>query len=427
MHSELLSTLDKGLPALARQMQIAEIGQMGWGLFDEDLPLPVAVIKQSALHKNSAWLKAFATQSKVDFAPHGKTTMAPALFDLQREDGAWAITVSTPHQIRAARAFGAKRLIMANQLVGKRAILDLVADLNADPEFDFYFLIDSAKNVQDIARIARSAGLKRPLQVLVELGYSGGRTGARSLGQGLALCREVSLASDVFVLRGIEGFEGMIRGSDTADRLQNVQSFLTSMAEFAEAADAAGYFKTAPVLLSAGGSSFYDQVAARLLAVQLSLPSQVIVRAGCYLTHDNGLYTRAVAALRERDPELAAAHGGLQPALEVWGYVQSRPEPGKLIAAIGKRDVSHDDMPVLLYWYRPDSGMRHHQPVTSGHVVTALNDQHAHLDVPEDCALQVGDMIGFGISHPCLTFDKWRVLLLVDDEYRVTGAVRTYF
>jgi D-serine dehydratase len=49
------------------------------------------------------------------------------------------------------------------------------------------------------------------------------------------------------------------------------------------------------------------------------------------------------------------------------------------------------------------------------------------LTVPVDSPLQVGDMVTFGIGHPCLTFDKWQVLLVVDDDYNVIGAVRTFF
>jgi D-serine dehydratase len=56
-----------------------------------------------------------------------------------------------------------------------------------------------------------------------------------------------------------------------------------------------------------------------------------------------------------------------------------------------------------------------------------LDDQHAYLDVPPESPLQVGDLIAFGISHPCTTFDRWRALYLVDDALTVTGAVHTFF
>jgi D-serine dehydratase len=66
-------------------------------------------------------------------------------------------------------------------------------------------------------------------------------------------------------------------------------------------------------------------------------------------------------------------------------------------------------------------------PMPGGHAVLKLNDQHCHMAIPEDSPLSVGDMVAFGISHPCLTFDKWRVIHLVDDDYRVTSSIRTYF
>ena len=58
-----------------------------------------------------------------------------------------------------------------------------------------------------------------------------------------------------------------------------------------------------------------------------------------------------------------------------------------------------------------------------------MNDQHAYLRFAADAtdAPQVGDLVGCGISHPCTTFDKWRALFTVDDDYRVTGAIRTFF
>lgn len=59
--------------------------------------------------------------------------------------------------------------------------------------------------------------------------------------------------------------------------------------------------------------------------------------------------------------------------------------------------------------------------------VTALHDQHAYLDLPVDSSLRVGDMVGLGISHPCTTFDKWQLVYVVDDAYRIVDAVRTFF
>ena len=59
--------------------------------------------------------------------------------------------------------------------------------------------------------------------------------------------------------------------------------------------------------------------------------------------------------------------------------------------------------------------------------VQGLDDQHAYLSVPPDCGLAPGDLVCLGISHPCTAFDKWRVIPVIDDEYRVVDAVHTFF
>ena len=99
------------------------------------------------------------------------------------------------------------------------------------------------------------------------------------------------------------------------------------------------------------------------------------------------------------------------------------PEPGLAIAGMGNRDVSFDDgLPV------PKLLRRDGDPVPlDGVTVTKLNDQHAYLSVPDGVTLTPGDLIGFGISHPCTAFDKWRVIPVVDADYRVRELVPTYF
>ena len=53
-----------------------------------------------------------------------------------------------------------------------------------------------------------------------------------------------------------------------------------------------------------------------------------------------------------------------------------------------------------------------------------MQDQHTivHAD-----GLAPGDLLAFGISHPCTAFDKWRSLPLVERDYRVVGTITTHF
>lgn len=422
-----LDGLTKGVPGGTTPFRLADIGARNWNLLREDLPLPLAVLKRSALDHNSHWMQRYLDLSGVRIAPHGKTTMSPQLFQRQLDDGAWAMTVATAQQIEVARRHGIKRIVLANQLIGRQAIRYVLDELQADPDFDFYCLVDSVAGVELLRQAAAAHGLGRPLQVLLEGGMPGGRTGARDLDAAMATARAVHAAAPHLALRGVEGFEGLIMAQPHETQADAVGGFLDFLVEIARACDREALYADGPVILSAGGSAFYDIVIGRFNAAGLSRETLVLTRSGCYLTHDSAMYRNFFEDLKQRAPEAAQLGKGLQAALEVWAYVQSRPEPGKAILTMGKRDASEDaGQPVPLFWYRPGE---HDRPVAApdGATVVGMNDQHTHMTVPESAPYRVGDMVGFGISHPCTTFDKWDVMAVVDDDYNVVSAIKTFF
>ncbi len=422
-----LDGLTKGIPNGTAPFPLTDIGSRNWNLLREDLPLPLAVLKQSALDHNSRWMQRYLDLSGVRIAPHGKTSMSPQLFRRQLDDGAWAMTVATVQQIEVALRHGIKRIVLANQLVGRQAIRYVLDRLRADPDFDFYCLVDSVAGVEMLHAAARAEALDRPLQVLLEGGIAGGRTGARDLDTAMATARAVAAAAPYLALRGVEGFEGLIMAGPEETQADAVGGFLDFLVEIARACDREALYADGPVILSAGGSAFYDLVIGRFNAADLSRETLVLTRSGCYLTHDSAMYRNFFAALKQRAPEAAALGEGLRAALEVWAYVQSRPEPGKAILTMGRRDTSDDSgQPVPLLWYRPG---QHDRPVAApgGAQVVGMNDQHAHMTVPADAPFRVGDMVGFGISHPCTTFDKWDLIAVVDDDYNVVSAIKTFF
>lgn len=418
---QVLDPSTKGLPPACGPLRLSDIGRQGWSVLAGDLPMPLAVIRESVLKANSAWMSAFTAGNGLVIAPHGKTTMAPQLFDLQIADGAWAITVATVQQLDVCRRFGVRRVILANQPVGRQEIAACFRVLQ-DQGFALYCLADSPEGV---ALLADGAKLQpppaaNPLRVLVEIGFAGGRTGARTREEALAVARAVG-AAEGLQLAGFECFEGLHSLTAGADRL------LDEVIGVAIAAHAEGLLGEEPMVLSAGGSSLFDRVGEKLNAASFARPVVKVLRSGCYLTHDSVAYAGAFRRI-VAETALALPAGGLEPALEVWAYVQSRPERGRTMLTVGKRDISYDSsLPVPLRWFRPGGAMSKPEPMPAGHAVLALNDQHCHLGTPEESPLRVGDMVAFGISHPCTTFDKWALLMLVDDAYAVTGAVRTFF
>ena len=420
----------KGIPGHVEAFPLGEIGVRGWNVLREDLPLPVAVLRQSALRQNSRWMRAFLALSGAVIAPHGKTTMSPQLFRDQLADGAWAITVATAQQLRICRQFRIDRVVMANQLVGRQAISYVLDEIGRDPGLDFYCLVDSIANVEQLAAAAREMAPGRPLQVLLEGGMVGGRTGCRDLTTALAVARAIKAAEPHLALRGVEGFEGLVHTGSVAEDIATVSRFLDFLVAIAVACEKGDVFAPGPIIISAGGSVFYDLVVRRFADAGILREFRVVTRSGCYLTQDSKMYRQAFAELRKRMPEVDELGPGLTTALEVWAYVQSRPEPTKAILTAGKRDMSYDvDLPVPLKWLRPGAGVdvRGVAELGAGHVVTELNDQHCHVTVPADSPLQVGDMVALGVSHPCTTFDKWQVIPVVDDGYTVVSGIRTFF
>lgn len=421
----MLEHKTKGMPGGITPFPMSEIAQKGWNVLREDLPLPLAVLKKSAMDHNAAWMRDFVARSGAVIAPHGKTTMAPQLFGQQMDGGAWAITLATAHQFAVARDFGFSRIILANQLVGRQMIRYVLDELKRDPALDFYCIVDSEANVAQLAAAAREANIGRPLQVFLEGGWLGGRTGVRDLQTGLKVARAVKAAAPFLALRGVEGFEGLTPADRTTAETQ-VRTFLDMLVDLAKACEQENLFAPGEVILTAGGSAFYDMVLACFTHAGLKSPTRIITRSGCYITQDSTRYRRFFSDITDRTPD-ANQGGGLLSAIEVWAYVQSRPQPDKVLLTVGARDLGTDDRPIAETWFRPNTNMTKPEPIPPGHLVTGHNDQHTHMTVPENSPLQVGDMLTLGIGHPCLTFDKWQVLPVVDDAYNVVGAVRTFF
>ncbi len=418
----------KGL-ALSQPLVQRDIAQQGWNILRADTSFPVAVLKQSALEHNLRWMKNFCADMQVQLAPHGKTTMCPQLFDMQLDNGAWGITLATVNQTLVAHRFGVKRVLLANQLVSRsdtKAVLQL---MKSDPAFQFYALVDSLEALDRMAECVHESEIERPLPLLIELGFQGGRSGCRQREDAMLIARAIH-ASPCLTLAGIEGYEGLMVSQNRSQDLQGVHAFLKELTALTIEIDAEALFDLDEIILSAGGSAYFDLVGHDFqINHPFSRKLTPILRSGCYVTHDHGFYHGLLKEMQERDRKLKAA--ALRPALEIWSMVQSRPEADLAILSMGKRDASYDiDLPVPILSHRPDIEATP-QALPEGCKIEKMNDQHAYLRLPKNSSLcqhlQVGDLIACGISHPCTTFDKWPLILLVDDHYNVGSAVNTFF
>jgi D-serine dehydratase len=412
-----ISPLNKGLGLLYGSLEPEAIAELGWNLLKEDLSLPCAVLYQEKLQSNLDFMRQFVKAYGMRLAPHGKTTMAPKLFHMQLEAGAWGITLATAQQTMVAWKHGVRRVLMANQLVGKQNMA-IIAHMLEDPDFQFYCLVDSVQGVEQLGSFFTERGLR--VNVLLEIGVMGGRSGVRNEAQLESVLLALARWRHSVALCGVELYEGVLHDEP------EIRSFLKRTLDTARDIATEERFDRSPILLSGAGSAWYDVVAEEFSAVRFSDSIEIVLRPGCYLTHDMGAYKKAQARILANNSIARSISGGLLPAIHVWAYVQSVPEPGRAIIGLGKRDAAFDSgLPTPALHYRPNDGAPTAAP--QHWALTRMMDQHAYMEVSADDNLCVGDMIGFDILHPCLTFDKWRVLPVLDGEYRVVDIVQTYF
>jgi D-serine dehydratase len=413
----LIAPMNKGLGFIGDALDAESIVRCGWNLLREDLSLPAAVLYEDRLHHNLDWMQKFIDTYGVKLAPHGKTTMAPKLFNMQLHAGAWGITLASAHQTHVAYAHGVRRVLMANQLVGKENMA-VIARLLRDPSFEYYCLVDSAMQVDQLGSFFSEQA--QCLNVLLEVGVVGGRTGVRDDAQMQEVLASLSRWTGAVSLAGIEVYEGVLEDEGA------IRTLLQHTLAITRKLSAEKRFERHLILLSGAGSAWYDVVAEIFSAAKLGTNVEIVLRPGCYLTHDVGAYREAQAQIQQRNTVAHRMGEGLLPALQVWAYVQSIPEAGKAIIGMGKRDAAFDaGLPTPALHFR--TGGAAPQATPAHWTITKMMDQHAFMQVREMDDIRVGDMVAFDISHPCLTFDKWRSIPILNREYQVVDIVNTFF
>jgi D-serine dehydratase len=421
----LLGSNFKGYPRTQAPRLRSEVGAAGWNVLAGDLPLPLAMLKREALEHNLAWMQSRVREWGIDLAPHGKTSMSPQLFQRQLNAGAWGLTFATVTQLAVGVAAGARRTLIANQVVSDEDLAGIQLLLSATAGLRIVFLVDSLAQLALIEDWAKRHPASVPFEVMIEIGVEGARTGCRTHEEAVTLATRLR-ASDAVKLVGIETYEGQGATGVSEPDTAYANTLMDRVEAIARHCDTHKLFETDEVLVSAGGSAIFDLVAGRL---KPALGSPV-----------RGLL--ALGLLRDARPWLLQAHGERgrrAPGLRMRRRPASRDGSlghGAIAPRAGPGDSCGGQARHLL---RPLDARAHRargtrraqaEAVPAGWKITALNDQHAYLrwDASEEAeAPAVGDRVGLGISHPCTTFDKWHWMPVVENDYRVSDAVAMHF
>ncbi|BCW50442.1 alanine racemase [Arthrobacter sp. StoSoilB13] len=411
----------KAVPATANGITHAEFLAAKHTL--GDLQTPLLTLDNTALQANADRLADWCKEHGVLLAPHGKTTMAPQLWTEQLNRGAWGITLANFAQLRVAREFGVANLQLANSLTDPHAIEWVAA--NATAEAPILSWVDSVETVEGLNRVL--TGSDAVLDVLVELGAHGGRTGARGVDAAMQVARAIS-ASPNLRLVGVSGYEGSLAHTADDAGLGAVRGYLAQMRLLHEELLAEGLYGSGSVIITAGGSAYFDDVVTVLspcisTGAETGGPSvDLMVRSGAYIIHDDGFYRGISPFSREGDQPFHAA-------MHVWARVVSQTEPGLAILDAGKRDLPFDEGLPEPQFIGPLLGGAM-EPLV-GAEITSVNDQHSFMTFDaKTTTVRPGDVVRLGLSHPCTAFDKWTVIPVLADtngDQTVVDLIHTFF
>ena len=372
-------------------------------LFTSNFQFPIMVLKESALNNNIAQMMSFCDSVKAELAPHVKTTMSPQLAKMQIAAGVSALTVANFWQASIFLNFGFKKMIIANEVLDPMAIA-AIAKINKLKQAEIIFYVDS---ILALEIIQKHTPLEGEQNLFIEIGTENGRGGVRELSLVEQLAQRIR-ADKRLNLIGVTGFEGAVPDAARGRRGEKkISKFCQKIVAAAELAYP--YKSDQPFVISAGGSAYFDIVARELN--KFEKPRRLLLRSGGYITHDHKYY--------EEIYPFASTDRSFQPAIEVWAQVISKPEKGFGVLNLGKRDIGndlHNPIPIKSY----DGQVK-----SFSAVIEKLNDQHGYLRTSAD--FQLAQLIGLGISHPCTTFDKWRLVPLVNDNYDVVDCLQTFF
>ena len=417
----------RGVPPGASAFPASEIAARGWRPADGVMSLPVLTLDEAAFVHNRDLMLAYTRAAGVAIAPHAKTPMAPDLARSLVEAGAWGATVADVRQATVMLRSGISRLLLANEVGGIGGASRLAALASLWPHAEIYVFADSVRAVEALAAAWRETKEVRPLDVLVEVGA--GRAGSRSRDEALAVATAVSAAAGRLRLAGVATYEGTA-AKGTPDATDTAIDGLLQLLAEALAGVRALAGPEASLIVTAGGSSFFDRVIAALKpAIAADGRATLMIRSGAIFFHDHGVYDRALGVLDERGGfsiggAVSKARLAFRPALRVWAEVLSRPEPDLAICGMGKRDVSFDEgFPTPICAHRNGRALG----AVSGGKVIKLNDQHAFMALAPGDGLEVGDIVEFGISHPCTCLDRYRFIFGLDEHGAVRHAFPTYF
>jgi D-serine deaminase-like pyridoxal phosphate-dependent protein len=337
-----------------------------------EVPTPALIVDAGALDRNIARMARFFADGTCRLRPHVKAHKTPAIARRQLAAGSCTgLTCATVLEAEAVAGF-CDDLLIANEIVTPdkcRRAAALAASRRVT------VAVDSEEGLEALASAARAAGTT--LGVLVDLNVGQMRCGVLPGAAALALAAR-AVAMPGLELRGVMGYEGHVQPvRDRAERTAQAQRAMAALVDTAAQLRAAGL--PCPIV-SAGGTGTYD-ISGRVAGV-------TEIQAGSYVLMDADYGDVGVA---------------FEQAFFVLGTIVSRPAADRCVADAGHKSTTKDHGVPRVH------GL-------DGATVTSLNDEHATIAIPRDCAIRIGDRVRLVPSHTDPTVNLHDVLYVFEAE-----------
>jgi D-serine deaminase-like pyridoxal phosphate-dependent protein len=337
-----------------------------------ELTTPALVVDVPALDRNIATMARFFAGGPCRLRPHVKAHKTPAIAQRQLAAGSCiGLTCATVGEAEAVAAL-CEDVLIANELVGESKwarVAQLARRLRLTTA------VDSRRGVEGLSAAAHAAGVR--VGVLVDLDVGQGRCGVRPGEQALSLARLVA-EMPALELRGVMGYEGHVQPvRERAAREAAARMAMKALVETAELLRGADL--PCPIV-SAGGTGTFD--------VSGRVPGVTEIQAGSYALMDTDYGDLGVPFV---------------PAFFVLGTVISRPALDRIVLDCGHKSATKD------HGYPAVEGI-------AGARVTALNDEHAVVEVPDECTVAIGDRVRLRPSHTDPTVNLHDVFYAVDGD-----------
>ncbi|QGY33190.1 alanine racemase [Pantoea cypripedii] len=426
-HIFTLSSGFRGFPPGAEPVASTDIASRNWSPVTGEMALPLLSLDLQTFNDNVDAMMSIVKSHGAKIAPHGKTPMSPVLARQMVDSGAWGTSVADLRQAEVMLAGGLNKILLANQIGGHAAVTRLAGLLRKYPKAELLLFVDTPEFIDALEEQYAQEPSLPPLGLLIEI--SCGRGGVSTEGEFAAMLHRIDSNNDErLTLQGIAFYEGTCMKEDIHETEENLKKLF-------ERVDKSLFLlkevfgDQENVIISAGGSSLFDYVIEYFTRAREKYPTiQLLLRSGACFFSDNGNIRARLGRIAGRgklgkESSMIIA-SFFKPTLRLWAEVISRNGESIAICGLGMRDSSIDQgVPIPLALWRGGNKVA---DIMDKSQTVKLNDQHAFIDIHEE-EFRVGDVIEFGIRHPCTCIDKHDIIYGLNQNVTVTAAYKTFF